>query len=229
MSLPGTLDTLVLARSITTTASAHSTASFGSVSILFGVLVLLWAMSAVSIGIALVPGLYASSTLPMARTGCTIGILFGVLVPLWAMSNVGLPVQPIPNSVSIVFDRSAPVQVAEIVIVAIVIFMAAIGFRRRSWSDKRLKHQYMNHHLLRSAIQIQSAGMIPVSLYPARHCVSQYAALENSSSSPSSRADPIQRPNPSSVRNLITKIAKHRTPTFLTGHDSMITSCSKEH
>lgn len=225
---PGPLGALVLPSPISTARSAHATTSFGEVRVLFVVGVILWTVCASAVAVALVLGLDACATLPMASAGRSIGIVFGVLVPLRTTSYLGFPIKTVADSVSTILNGRAPVEIIQKVVITIIVFMAAVHSRCRAGTAKSLEHQHMNSHLLGLTVPVQSARTVPIADNSTSPYLSQYAASEDSESAPSTLPFSIQRSDSAPVGNLIVGVIRRRKPSFLTGHKDSITLSSTQ-
>jgi hypothetical protein len=184
-------------------------------SVHFVVRVALWAMRTIRISVAFIPRLYAGKALPMAGPDINIGVVLGVLVALRAMGYIGFPATPISDFILSILAGRSPVEIAQMIVLWIVITMTALGLRRpRAYEG--LQHQRMNCHGLRLAIAIQRAGSVFAISRSASKGLRQQSAGKHPRCTPPAQALSINRPHLPMIRNFIARITGDRQPDFIT-------------
>lgn len=224
-SAPGnTLTPLIFARTdpatLTTLSFAPNVNGVG-----FIVFMPLWALRAIGVGIALILRFLTRAALAMPSARSPVSISLSVLMTLGAFGYVRLPVQSVVDGVAPILSGSSPIQIAQAVVLMVVITMTALQPLGPLASER---HQYkdVSQELFGNPIAIQSAPAV-LALIAADHDLLEDAPLGDHRSAPTTLTLPIQGSNPAFIRNCITGIAGDRQPSFITHNNNDNTSTRK--
>ena len=159
------LGALIFPTAIANAGFAYPTVSAGRfVGVRFGVLMPLWAVGAVGVFVALVLGFDTGSALAMPGAGNDVSVVLGVLMPLWAVGDIGFPASPVSDFVLRVLGWGSPVEIAQLIVVGVVVGMTALGLWR-PWTYKGQQHESMNGYLITDSIPVQGDGSVSTTIH----------------------------------------------------------------
>ncbi len=211
----GFLGALVLPTAITNAGFARSTVGI-AVGVRFVVLMALWAVGAVTVGVALVLGLDAGAALAMPGAGDDVGVRLAVFMALWAVGDVGFPASAISLFVLVVIVGSSPVEIAQLIVVGVIIAMAALVFRGPR-THKGFQHESVNRYLLGDPVTPQGDRSVVPLIRTSGPDLLQNAARPHPRS-PSAANLAVQRPHVALVGDLVAGIIGDRNPSFIITH-----------